>query len=248
MTPKSSKMNKTLGIIGGLGTETSCSFCLNVNNSVRKRDQAQPRLLMENVPISDKALQIIAKGGFSAEVLGILVDSVKRLNRAKVDLIVIPCNTVHVFINDLRRISDVPLLSIIEETVKECKDKSLKKVGVMGSTTTIKEELYHTELRKQSIGMIIPNEEDQHFVSECIIRIFNQNILPGDKQKMIEIIEKMKEKGAESIILGCTDLFLIITPDDVSIPLINSTQVLEESVVKWLSEREIETRFQWEIK
>ncbi len=231
-------MNKTLGIIGGLGTETSCSFCLNVNNSVRKIGQAQPRILMENVPISDKALQTIARGGFSAEALGILVDSVKRLNRAKVDLIIIPCNTVHGCINDLRRISDVPILSIIEETAQECKNKSFKKVGVMGSSTTIKEELYVTELRKQSIEIIIPNKEDQQFVSECIIRIINQNILPEDKQKMIEIIEKMKEKGVESIILGCTDLFLIITPEDVTLPLINSTAVLENSVIKWFLQKD----------
>ncbi len=227
-------MDKTIGIIGGLGTETSCSFCLNVNNSIKKISEGQPRLVMENVPISHKALNTIARGGFSAEVLGLLVDSVKRLNRAKVDLIVIPCNTVHVFINDLRKISDVPVLSIIEETATACKDKSFMRVGVLGSTTTIKEELYFAELRKQSIEMIIPNEEDQHFVSECIIRIVNQNTVPEDKQRMIEIIERMNEKGAEAIILGCTDLFLIITPEDIAVPLINSTEVLENGVVNWL--------------
>lgn len=229
-------MNKIIGIVGGLGTETSCSFCLNVNNSVKKIDEAQPQIFMENVPISHKALNTIARGGFSAEVLGLLVDSVKRLNRAKVDVIVIPCNTVHVFINDLRRISDVPILSIIEETAQECKNKSFKKVGVMGSTMTIKEGLYLAELQKQSVEILVPNEEDQCFVSECIIKIVNQNTVPEDKQRMIEIIEKMKKEGAEAIILGCTDLFLIISQGEVSVPLINSTQVLESGVINWLKE------------
>ncbi len=235
-------MDKTIGIIGGLGTETSCSFCLNVNNSIKKVSEGQPRLFMENVPISHKALNTIARGGFSAEVLGLLVDSVKRLNRAKVDVIVIPCNTVHVFINDLRKISDVPVLSIIEETAKECKSKLFMKVGVLGSTTTIKEELYATELRKQAIDMVIPNEEDQRFVSECIIRIVNQNMVPEDKQRMIEIIEKMREIGVDAIILGCTDLFLIITPEEVAVPLINSTEVLEKGVVNWVKENNEEIK------
>jgi aspartate racemase len=235
-------MEKIIGIVGGLETETSCHFCLEVNNSIKKITEAQPRIFMENVPISHKALNIIARGGFSAEVLGLLVDSVKRLNKVMVDVIVIPCNTVHVFIEDLRKLSDVPILSIIEETEKECKNRNFKKVGVIGSTTTIKEELYLTELQKQSIEMVIPSKEDQHFVSECIINIVNQNITQGDKQRMIEIIAKMKEEGADAIILGCTDLFLIINREDVVLPLVNSTQVLEEGLINWLKENRSEEK------
>lgn len=227
-------MTKRLGIVGGLGPETSCSFCLNVNNEVKKIHDAQPQIIMENVPISDKALDIIAHGGFSAEVLGLLVDSVKRLNLAEVDFIIIACNTVHVFINDLRRISDVPILSIIEETVKECRNKSLKRVGVLGSTTTIKERLYAQELQKHSIDVVVPNKDDQQFVSDCILRIISGRSTPEDKERMKKIIVQLQTEGAEAVILGCTDLCLIISPEDVTLPVINSTSVLEKAAVEYL--------------
>ena len=235
-------MEKILGIIGGLGPETSCSFCLNVNNGVKKVKDVQPQIIMENVPMSDKALGIIAHGGFCAEVLGLLVDSVKRLNRAGVDVIVIPCNTVHVFINDLRKISDVPVLSIIEETAKECSAKSFQKVGILGSSTTIKERLYATELQKCGIELITPNNTNQQFISNCIIKIINQNFTPEDKQKMKEIIEKFKNDGAQAVILGCSDLFLIISQEDTSLPLINSTSVLEKATIENLLSQKVETR------
>lgn len=227
-------MTKILGIVGGLGPETSCSFCLNVNNEVKKIHDAQPQIIMENVPISDRALDIIAHGGFSAEVLGLLVDSVKRLNLAEVDFIVIACNTVHVFINDLRRISDVPILSIIEQTAKECKNKSFKKVGILGSTTTIKEKLYSLELEKNSIETVIPNKDDQQFVSDCILRIISGCSTAEDKERMKKIIVQLQTEGAEAVILGCTDLCLIISPEDVTLPVINSTSVLEKAAVEYL--------------
>ncbi len=235
-------MEKLLGIVGGLGPETSCSFCLNVNNGVKKVKDTQPQIIMENVPMSDKALDVIAHGGFSAEVLGLLVDSVNRLNRAGADLIVIPCNTVHVFINDLRKISDVPILSIIEETAKECKLKSFQKVGVLASSTTIKKHLYAAELQKCKIELITPNVIDQQFVSDCIIKIINQNFTPEDKNKMIEIVEQLKNDGAQAVILGCTDLFLILLPEDTTLPLINSTSVLEQATIKHLLSIKIEER------
>ena len=223
-----------LGIVGGLGTETSCSFCLNINQAIKKSQGVQPQVIMENVPISDQALKRIAYGKFSAEVLGLLVDSVKRLNACRANLIVIPCNTVHVFITDLRRISDVPILSIIEETVKECQKMSYKKVGLLGSTTTINEGLYSTELQKYAIDVIVPDGEDQQFVSECILRIINQSATVEDKKRMIEIAEKMQSKGAEGLILGCTDLFLLISAQDVTILLVDSTTILEKAVVAYL--------------
>ncbi len=228
-------MSKTLGIIGGLGTETSCSFCLNINTQVKKTQETQPHLIMDNVPISNTALNTIAHGGRSSEVEELLTNSVKRLNDSKADVIVIPCNTVHVSIDRLRELSSAPILSIIEETAKECEKRRLRKVGVLGSSLTIKEGLYSKELQKCSIEVVIPNNTEQEFVSNCIIRIIHFNTTKEDKEKILEIIANLQAQGAEAIILGCTDLFLIVSSNDVSLPLIDSTKVLENAAVKWLT-------------
>ena len=233
-------MTKTVGIIGGLGTEASCSFCLNVNHKVRRVRKIQPHLVMDNVPVSQTVLEALAHGephGESkqealTEALTLLENSVKRLNTLNVKLIVIPCNTVHVFIDQLRRISTAPILSIIEETAEEGKKKELKKIGLLASTTTVKAGLYEKEFKKHGIELVIPNEEEQNSLSESIVRAANSEHTAQDKEKIHRIIEIFKEKGAEAVILGCTDLFLLVSEKESVLPIINSTEVLENATAE----------------
>ncbi|HLC52300.1 MAG TPA: amino acid racemase [Candidatus Nanoarchaeia archaeon] len=225
----------TIGIVGGLGTETSCSFCFSINRRMKSRHKIQPHLIMDNIPISDDEFHKIANGEQSESVLELLKDSVKRLNRINSNLIAIPCNTVHVFIDQLRRISKVPILSIIEETSKKCIQKSFRKVAVLGSTTTIKTELYPKELQKHSVEVVKINEREQKTVTDIIIRIINSESSDQDKNNLLKVIKSLKERGAEAIILGCTDLFLLIKPEDSVLPVIDSTKVLEEAVISKLN-------------
>ena len=117
-----------LGLIGGLGPETGCNFCLNVNNKFKRFIKRQPHILLDNLPISEKAEEHLIKGGSSKEHLDLLIESVQRLNKLNADVIVIACNTVHIFITELRKRSRIPILSIIEETAKRCKEMNLIKM------------------------------------------------------------------------------------------------------------------------
>ncbi len=222
---------KVLGVIGGLGPETGCKFCLNVNRKFKPLTKRQPHILLDNLPISQEAEERLIKGGPSQEHLDLLLESVKRLNRLETDLIVIACNTVHIFIDELRKESTVPILSIIEETAKKCKDMDLRKVGILGSTKTIKSNLHANKLRKLDIESIAPDSDSQRFVSECILRIINNQVKDDDKIRMIKIIEKLEKEGARGIILGCTELQLLISDQDAKIPMINTTEILEDSSV-----------------
>lgn len=236
--PKSSKMNKTLGIVGGLGTETSCSFCFSVNQQVKKSSADQPHIIMDNVPVPKEVERAIAHGKHSPEMGLLLEDSVRRLNQSGASLIVIPCNTVHVFIDKLREQSTVPILSIIEETANECVKLGFQKVGILASSTTTKQKLYEKKLGEKKIKLLTPNDREQEFLSGCIVKILNNRLEKEDKQKIIEILERLQKNGAEAIILGCTDLFLAVKPEDVTLPLINSTAILENSVIKWFLQNE----------
>jgi|ETNmetMinimDraft_2_1059921.scaffolds.fasta_scaffold96889_1 aspartate racemase len=222
---------KILGVIGGLGPETGCQFCLNVNRKFKPITKRQPHILLDNLPISQEAEERLINGGPSQEHLDLLLDSVKRMNNLNVDLIVIACNTVHIFIDELREKSTVPILSIIEETAKKCKDMNITKVGILGSTKTIKSELHANELRKWNIESITPEDTSQHFVSECILRIINNQVKDNDKIRMIKIIKKLEKVGARGIILGCTELPLLISDQDANIPIINTTEILEDSSI-----------------
>ena len=224
----------TIGIVGGLGTETSCSFCFNINSKIKNSHQIQPHLIMDNVPVPDEIFHKIANGEHNQAMFNLLKDSVTRLNQINSDLIVIPCNTVHIFIDQLRKISKTPILSIIEETAKKCVEKSFKKVGVLGSTTTTKSGLYKKELNKHSIKTICLNEINQRIVTDIIIKILNLESNDKDAKKLLKIIQEMKDQGAEAVILGCTDLFLLVKEKESVLPVIDSTKVLEQSVVSKL--------------
>ncbi|MBI2666135.1 amino acid racemase [Candidatus Woesearchaeota archaeon] len=229
------KNTKTLGIVGGLGTETSCSFCLSVNTKINQMHETQPHFIMDNVPVPKTVIKTIAHGNHSEEMRQLLKDSVQRLNTVGAKAIVIPCNTVHVFIDELRQISQVPIFSIIEETVRECQKKSFRTVGLLASTTTVKAKLYARELQEKGIKVILPTEEEQHALSESIVRINFVQQGVKDKENMHLQIKKLREQGAEAVILGCTDLFLLVSEKESVLPIINSTEVLENAAIDWLT-------------
>ena len=223
-----SGISKKIGIVGGLGPETSSKFLLNINNRFREITRCQPDIMMINVPVPSEIESKMINGETSIEMLDLLSEAVIRLNDSKVDFLVMPCNTVHVFIEDLRKISKKPMLSIIEECAKECVRRQFNKVGILATTKSIKEKLHIKELDKLNIKSVIPDE--QRKVSEIIIKIIHNKSTEEDKEFLLSVIKQLKEKGAEAVILGCTDLFLMIKKADL--PLIDTTKVLENSVMR----------------
>ena len=227
---------KTIGVIGGLGPETGHNFCLSLNNRIKPITRKQPHILLDNLPISLEAEANLINGGASQEHLNLLIESVERLNKLNSDFIAITCNTVHVFIKKLRRASNTNILSITEETAKRCNELKLTKVGILGSTKTTKSKLHARELKRFNIEAIIPNQLDQIIISKCIQRIINNQTKETDKASILEIINKLKKKGAEAIILGCTELPILISKKEVNIQLINTLEILENSSVRKLLE------------
>ena len=188
---------------------------------------------MENVPMPLKLERDIIKGKVSNQVFNILAKAVINLNKAEADFIVIPCNTVHVFIKGLRSLSNKPILSIIEECAEECKRINIKKVGLLATTTTINQNLHKKELDKISINLVLP--KNQSSISRVILNILNNKADEEDKKVLVDSINDMKNNGAEAVILGCTDLNILINENDSPLPLIDTIKILEDKAVKLLS-------------
>src|SRR3989344_6044467 len=220
-----------LGIIGGIGSETSCNLCLSINNKIRKATQVQPDITLINLPVPLEVEEKTIIGKDVPEMLVLLENAVKRFNKLNPDLIVIPCNSVHIFLDRLRIISRNPILSIIEECAKKCSSLNLKKVGILSSETTIKEGLYKKELSKFKIELISPSKTEQRIINKAILNILNDKIKIGDKKRMLKIIQNLKKRGSEVIILGCTDIQLLLSSNNLEIPIIDSLAVLEEQVI-----------------
>lgn len=222
---------KRLGIIGGLGPETSSNFCLNINRKFIKITNIQPNIQLENLPVPKKVEKEIINGKNSKKMLKLLEKGV--INLQNTDFIVIPCNTVHIFIKKLRLKSKKPILSIIEETAKKCNKLNFKKVGLIATEKTVKERLFFKELRKFNIDLVLPSRKEQNKINKIIIRIIDNKTTKKDKEFLLRVISRLK---VESIILGCTDLHLFISEKDCNLPLLDSCKTLEDSVVERLIE------------
>ena len=226
---------QTIGIIGGLGTETSSGFCVNINRCIRQRMGIQPHLITENVPMSVIEEMRLIHGEQCQSVRDKLIAAIERMNRLNVDAIVIPCNSVHVFFDELRQKTKIPLLNIIEETAQHCERNNLRKVGLLATTTTVQQQLHQQELRKRGIQAMVPTEIQQKHVDRCIEKILNNKAAANDKNELLAIVEKLKDNGAQGIILGCTDLGLMIQQKDADILLIDTLKVLENALLNGMN-------------
>lgn len=226
------KSMKTVGIIGGLGPETTAEFYMNIVKKNSKQNSSHPRILIHNVPMPFSLEEDIVKNSKNEEkLLPLLLEGLDIL-QDKVDFIVIPCNTAHIFIDDVRKKSKVPVLSIIEEVVSEIKNENLKKVGILATSKSIQKKLFDSKLTANDIQCIKPNDIDQRKVSEIIHLILKGEKSNGLKAELLMIVNKLKDEGAGAIILGCTDLQLLLKQSDSPVRLIDTMEVLADSVVK----------------
>jgi aspartate racemase len=192
-------VKKTLGIVGGLDSETATKFLLKINDLVKKKTNEQPHIILDNIPIPKKDEESIIKGNLNTNHKRLVQESLDRLVKAGANVIAIPCNTVHSFFDELK--CNIPLLNIIDITLDSTRGE---KIGLLGTSTTINQNLFQNKTNKTIITL---GKKDQHLLDKCIIQIINSK-----KPKGLEKISaKLKKKGAESIILGCTTLHNTLT-------------------------------------
>lgn len=221
-----------VGIIGGLGSETSCNFCLKVNTKFRMKMGCQPDIILENLPVSEEAERKLIQGEASPEHFRLLLQAVRKLNAAEVDFLVIPCNTVHIFHSELQRRSLRPIINIIEVCAQKCKQQKFTKVGLLATTKTIQARLHQQELEKVGIEVLLPSTEEQRKLTLVILSIINRQCSLKQAKMVEKIIASLHKKGAEAIILGCTDLPLVAKKKNI--PFIDTCALLEERTVELL--------------
>lgn len=221
---------KTIGIIGGFGPESTAEFYISIVNKNRESGRCHPNIIIHNVPVPFYLERDMIRDGKDLEkYLPLLLESLDFM-RDKADILALPCNTLHVFIDELRKASSVPVLSIIDETAKEIASKRLKKVGLLATTKTIESGLLELKLRSIGIATIRPDRKSQLKISEIIF-----SILTGEqiaKKDLLDMIRKLELQGAEAVVLGCTDLQLILKQNTCTLPLIDTMEILASSVIR----------------
>jgi len=196
---------KTLGVIGGMGPQaTQCFYQDIIDNTIAQKDQDHiDMVIINHASMPDRTSAILS--GATEPVYSRLKNDVEKLIKFGVDYIAMPCNTSHYFIDKLKSENDVSFIDMIEETAAVIKKRNINKVGLMATEGTVKSKIYETKMKKYGIEIILPSEEKQSYIMQIIYDQVKSGIDP-DKEMFEKISEELKEKGAQAIILGCTEL------------------------------------------
>lgn len=224
---------KTVGIIGGLGPETTSEFYLDIVFSCQKKEKtARPSIIISSVPLPYQIEEdAIAKNIGIERCLPFLTQEAKRLEKAGADFIVMPCNSLHIFIEDIRKSVSIPVLSIIEETVKFLQKNNFHKVGIVSTSATIKNKLYENAFEQNSISYETPNDFQQAKMGKFILNLVTGQQNNKDREELIAIINDFENKNVDCVVLACTDLQLLI-PKHPTLKIFDTMKILADATVK----------------
>ena len=224
---------KIIGILGGMGPEATIDlFYKIIKFTPAEKDQDHLRIIIDNNPkIPDRTAAILGKG---EDPLPSLQESARNLEKVGADFIVISCNTAHYFLPSIQESVNIPILNMIEETAKETQQifPQIKKVGLLASIGTYKTEIYHQHFKKFNIEVISPEKKNKEEVMKVIYSVKAGGLSEEVKKKIIQIAQKLINRGAGAIIAGCTEIPLILKEGDVSVPIIDPTQILAKAAVQ----------------
>jgi aspartate racemase len=219
---------KTLGIIGGIGPESTVVYYRQIVASYReqKQDGSYPPILINSIDLT-KMLDLIGANEL-AQVTAYLVGEVEKLARAGADFGLLAANTPHLVFDGISRQSPIPLISIVEVTCEAAQALGLEKIGLFGTRFTMKERFYPDEFSKAGIALVIPEQEEQTYIHDkYMTELVNGIILPETRERLLSIVKRMiEQQGIEGLILGGTDLSLIFKDvQQVGIPFLDTTQI-----------------------
>ena len=228
---------KTVGIIGGLGPETTSEFYLDLVFSCQKKDKNhRPPIIISSVPMPYKIEEeVISKSTSFEKIPFFLINEAKRLEKAGANFIVMPCNSLHIFINEIRDSVKIPVLSIVEETVNFLEKNKFKNVGIVSTSATIKNKLYENAFEEKNIKYEKPDDFQQAKMGKIILNLVTGMQKNKDREEIINIISDFEKKNVDCVVLACTDLQLLI-PKIPSLKIFDTMKIFADATVKRILE------------
>ncbi len=225
---------RTLGMIGGLGPESTIDYYRSIIARYRARrpDGGYPHLLLNSLDV-DKGIAMLDAGRLD-ELADYLAEGLEALVRAGADLGFIAANTPHLVFDKLQRQSAIPLLSIVRATSDHAKTLGLKKVGLFGTGFTMRASFYPEEFQRAGIALVIPQEPEREFIHRKYIgELLKNQFLPETRTEILRIAHRMKtEDGVEALVLAGTELPLLLRDSgDTGIEFLDTTVIHVEAIV-----------------
>jgi aspartate racemase len=230
-------MHKRIGILGGMSPESTVAYYEYITRTYTERygDYGYPEILIYSVsfqPYVDWPNQdrwdLVAEG---------LSEAAQTLEAAGADLILIATNTMHLVFDQVQARVDVPMLSLLDITAQAILARGLRTVGLLGTRFAMEKGFYQEALARQGIEVLVPEAEDRAYVNRVIYEeLVAGKIRDESRAGFLDVIQKLVAQGAEGVILGCTEIPLLVSEADAGIPLFDTTTLHAEAALTYACE------------
>ncbi len=228
-------MMKRIGIIGGIGPESTVDYYKRIIDAFKVNgiDSSYPEIIIYSVNLAE--LMCILETGNRCKLADWLVEKTDALFKAGAEFAVIGSNTPHIVYDEVKLRSPIPMLSIVEETCRKAISLGLKKPGLMGTKFTMESDFFQKPFHMQGIPVLLPDKEDQELIHHRLFSEIELGIIKDStREELLAIARRMIDRHSiDSLILGCTELPLILTGDEYGIPFLNTTAIHAESIVNY---------------
>jgi aspartate racemase len=225
---------KVIGLIGGMSWESSAEYYRIINQSVRARlgGLRSARCLMWSFDFGE--IEALQHAGRWDEATAEMIGVASRLERGGADFVVICTNTMHRMAEQVEAAIGVPLLHIADPTAERIRSAGLRRVGLIGTAFTMEQDFYRGRLAERfGLDVIVPGPEDRATVHRVIYEeLVAGKILPASREAYRGVIARLVEAGAEAVILGCTEIMLLVRPEDSAVPLLDTTALHAEAAIE----------------
>lgn len=225
---------KTLGLIGGLSWESSTEYYRYINTFVKEElgGLNSAKCLMHSFNFAE--IVEMQHNGEWEKATQAMVDAAKKLEGGGADAIVICTNTMHKMADDLEKNVVIPLIHIADATAAKIKEQGLDAVGLLGTNFTMEQDFYKERLKKHGIDVVVPDGEDRKIVHNVIYEELCQGVVKeASKKAYLEILSRLADKGAQGVVLGCTEIPLLINQNDTSMPLFDTTYLHSKAAAEF---------------
>ena len=217
---------KTIGLIGGMSWLSTIDYYRLLNEMLNERlgGTEAGKIIIYSVNFGE--ITTLTKADRWDKITEIICNAAKKLEVAGADCILIGANTMHKIAGEVQEAVSIPLIHVAEEVAKEINKKKLTTVALLGTKYTMQMDFYKDKLSKQGIATIIPGIEEIEMINNAIYTEMGKGIfLPGTKEKFLNIISRLIDQGAEGIILGCTEIPILIKQEDCTVPVFDTTRI-----------------------
>ena len=229
--------HKRIGILGGMTPESTVTYYQHIVHAWQQRhgDHRYPEIVVFS--LSFQEIEDWMEAGRWDEIERTLAEGLRRLGAAGADFAVLATNTMHLLFDRLAAASPVPLLSIVDATADAIRGHGLTTVGLLGTRFTMEQPFYADGLARHGIATIVPDGPAREEVHRVIMRELSMGTLnDASRRRYLEIIDGLADRGAQGIVLGCTEIPLLVRPGDTSVPLFDTATLHADAALAWATE------------